>query len=328
MSERGGAVIRRVLQGAARRAEPLLARQAVRLRREVNRLEPPPPAPPPVDLEPLFARLDALEARLEQTRELQARTYEALFGWREQLARLREQPGYDAAWEDPEPLVSVRIATYNNARLLCERTLASLRRQSYERWEAIVVGDAVEDDTEDRIRALGDGRIRFVNLPVRGPYPDDELARKLVAGIPPMNRGLEESRGAWIAPLDHDDEFEDDHIEVLLDHARETRAELVYGKLRVREAGTGRIVPNVVGTWPPRHGHFGLQGALYHGALRAFHLDLNARLIDEPGDWNLTRRMWDAGVRFSFLDRIVTTYYWAPVDEQGKAWLREVMGDS
>ena len=96
----------------------------------------------------------------------------------------------------------------------------------------------------------------------------------------------------------------------------------------MREAASGRIVPNVVGEFPPRHSQFGFQGALYHGALRAFHYDINARLLGEPGDWNLARRMWDAGVRFAFLDRIVSTYCWAPVDEQGQAWLREVMGET
>lgn len=329
-------MIRRVLKGAVRRAEPLLAREAVRVRREVDRLDPPrtPEPPSSVDLAPLLARFEALESRLDRlearfdaARELQARTYEAQADWPARLAALRAAPDYDAPWDEPEPLVSVRIPTYNNAQLLCERTLESVRRQTYERWEAIVVGDAVEDDTEARIRAIGDDRIRFINLPFRGPYPEDPQQRWMVAGTAPANRAANEGRGAWIAPLDHDDEFDDDHIEVLLAHARETRAEFVYGKLRVREAATGRIVPNVVGAFPPRYGQFGFQGSMYHQALRAFQMDVNARLVGEPGDWNQARRMWDAGVRFSLLDRIVTTYYWAPVDEPGKAWLREVMGD-
>jgi glycosyltransferase involved in cell wall biosynthesis len=151
------------------------------------------------------------------------------------------------------------------------------------------------------------------------------MRRWLVAGTEPMNRGLREARGAWIAPLDHDDAWEPDHVEVLLAHARETRAELVYGKLRVRDAESGCIVPNVVGAWPLSYGQFGFQGALHHAGLRRFEVDPHARLAGEPGDWNLARRMWDAGVRFAFLDRIVTTYYWAPVDPQGQAWLAEAL---
>ena len=78
---------------------------------------------------------------------------------------------------------------------------------------------------------------------------------------------------------------------------------------------------NVVGAWPPILGEFGFQGAIYHAGLRCFEMDLNARFAGEPGDWNLARRMWETGVRFAFLDRIVTTYYWAPVDAAGRAWL-------
>jgi glycosyltransferase involved in cell wall biosynthesis len=269
-----------------------------------------------------------LNQRLHDVQSLVARSYEAAFDWPAELAALRGDPDYEDAWTDPEPLVSVRIATYNNARLLCERTLASVRSQSYERWEAVVVGDAVTDDTAARIAALGDPRIRFINLSFRGPYPDDDYRRWLVAGTAPMNRATREARGAWIAPLDHDDEWQPDHIEVLLEKARDTRAELVYGKLRVCDAATGTVLPRVVGAWPPVLSDFGLQGAIYHGALRRFEVDPNARFAGEPGDWNLTRRMWDAGVRFAFVDQIVTTYYWAPVDENGRALLAEMLAGS
>jgi hypothetical protein len=306
-----------------------LVARAARFADAVDRrrvVEEPPPPPPPPDLVPgLIAELQQAVAelthRLEDTQALVARAYEADRGWSAQLAEVRASADYERAWEEDEPLVSVRVATYNGAELLCSRALASLLAQTYERWECIVVGDAVTDDTEARVRALGDPRIRFIDLPHRGPYPDDPMRLWRVAGTGPMNRGLREAAGAWIAPLDHDDEFEPDHIEVLLAHARATHAELVYGKLGVRHASTGRRVPNIVGAYPPVYGQFGFQGALHHAGLRRFEVDPNARFAGEPGDWNLARRMWEAGVRFAFLDRIVTTYYWEPVDAPGKAWL-------
>jgi glycosyltransferase involved in cell wall biosynthesis len=261
------------------------------------------------------------DVRLRDVQAIAGRTYEHAHGWVSQLDELRRAPGYAAAWDNDEPLVTVRIATYNQARLLCERALASVLSQTYERWEAVVVGDAVTDDTERRVRSIGDPRISFVNLAVRGPYPDDERSRWQIAGTAAANEGLRRARGAWIAPLDDDDAFDDDHIEVLLQHARETRAELAYGQLSVRDAATGQVLPNIVGAWPPVYSQFGFQGALYHAALRRFEFDINARHLDEPGDWNLARRLWEAGVRFSYLPRPVTTYYYAPRDDQGKAWV-------
>ncbi len=139
----------------------------------------------------------------------------------------------------------------------------------------------------------------------------------LVAGTAPANAATRESKGAWIAPLDHDDEFEPDHIERLLEHARSTHAELVYGRLRVRHAESGELLPNIVGAWPPVYSQFGFQGAMYHAGLSRFEYDAEAYLAGEPGDWNLARRMWQAGVRFAFLDRIVTTYYWVAARPAG-----------
>ncbi|MCP2502095.1 MAG: hypothetical protein NCA08_11110 [Deltaproteobacteria bacterium] len=42
---------------------------------------------------------------------------------------------------DREPLVSVRIATYNRARILVERTIPSVLSQTYRNFEIMIVGD-------------------------------------------------------------------------------------------------------------------------------------------------------------------------------------------
>ena len=163
------------------------------------------------------------------------------------------------------------------------------------------------DDTEARVAELGDNRIRFVNLSFRGPYPDAPSARWLIAGTAPANRGLAEARGDWIAPLDHDDTFTHDHIEVLLAEARRTRAEVVYGRVACsteRRSGAG-----VDRRMAPRLSEFVWQASLYHRGLTRFPYDERARFAGEPGDWNLGRRLWEAGVRFAFLDRVVGDYY-------------------
>lgn len=274
---------------------------------------PPPPDPPPLSPDPVehevLRRLTDIERRLVDVQALAARAYEATLDWPAKLTEIRAADSYAAAFEG-DPLVSVRIATYHAPDLLCERAIASLLRQTYTNWEALVVGDHCTDDTEERVRAVGDPRIRFWNLPFRGPYPDDPRARWLVAGANPANAGIRASRGAWIAPLDHDDEWEDDHIEVLLREAQRTQAELVYGRMRVVNEETGE--QSELGAWPPAMGQFAFQGAIHHRGIGAFEYDLNCQFSAEPGDWNLARRMWAAGVRFGFLDRIVGTYHHQP----------------
>ena len=235
------------------------------------------------------------------------------------LEPIRNLASYEEAYVGT-PLMSVCIATFQRARILCERTLPTVLNQTYSNWEAVIVGDACQDDTAARIAALGDSRLHFYNRPVNGPYPEDARRRWLVAGTYPANDALSRARGRWIAIMNDDDEWTADHLAVLLAEAQRTRAELVYGVMRVLIHGTGE--ESSFGGWPMQHGNFGFQAAIYHGDLRAFQFDPAAHELDEPGDWNLARRMLVAGVRAAFLPRVVGTYHLA-VDHPGQAWWSE-----
>jgi len=279
-------------------------------------------------VEALRAELEQVRADVRRVQALSARSYEAQLDWQAQLSAIRSRPDYLEPWAAESPLVSVRVTTWNNAAVLCERALPSLVRQTHRNWEALVVGDALTDDTADRVAALRDPRIRFWNVPFRGPYPDQPIDFWHVAGTAPANEALREARGHWIATLDHDDEFDPEHLEALLEHARSTRAELVYGKARARDAATGTLLPLEYGEWPPRLHRFSIQASLYHAGLRGFEYDPYAYLAGEPGDWNLVRRMWDAGVRFSFVDRVVATYWINPKDEASRSWIASLVDEA
>lgn len=100
------------------------------------------------------------------------------------------------------PLVSVVIATYNRPDVLA-LALASVQAQTYGSWEAVVVGDACTDDTGERVRALGDDRIRYVELP-----------RNVGDQSGPNTVGTYLARGDLIAYLNHDDLWFPDHLSV------------------------------------------------------------------------------------------------------------------
>ena len=232
------------------------------------------------------------------------------------VRRLRAQDDYDAAFED-DPLVSVRVATYDSTDTLFERCLPSVYRQSHKNWELIIVGDGAPDESARRIASIDDPRVRFHNRPTNGPYPDDAARRWMVQATYPYNETIAIARGAWIAPLDDDDEWTDDHIDQLLRAARAHRAELVYGRMRAVIDGTG--IETWFGAFPPRLSDFGFQAALYHAGLREeFEYDSFAYLRDEVSDWHLARRMWEAGVRFHFVDEVVGTFHIRP--GRGPGW--------
>ncbi len=251
--------------------------------------------------------LNVMNARLLELRQIVGAQLDRIPELRQQLLSVRNTEEYLRAAQEPEPLVSVRIATYNHRQLLFERALPSVFQQTHTNFEIIVVGDGCDDDTAERFRDLGDPRVRFVNLPHRGVYPETPKQRWMVAGTPAMNLGAQMARGQWIAPLDDDDEFAPNHIELLLATALQGQYEMVYGKLRAVHPPPAE--PKEVGVYPPIHGEFGFQGAMYMSALRFFEYEPRAWTLDEPGDWNLGRRMLEAGVRIGWVPQVVTTIF-------------------
>lgn len=248
--------------------------------------------------------------RVRRSQALTARTYEALQRWPELLADARAAPGYDLPYTDPDPLVSVPIPTFHSPGTLCDRALASVLGQTHSNWEAIVVGDHCTDDTEERVNAIGDRRIRFHNLPVRENDPDDPFERWAVKGSVPRSTGIEMARGRWIAPLSHDDAWDPDHLATLLAAARESREEVLYSRQRLVAADRPGAPPlRTVGAYPPRLGEFGWQSAMFHADLRFLRYDRACALASEPNDWNLARRAWEAGVRFHMVERETVTLF-------------------
>ncbi|MEG8037912.1 glycosyltransferase family 2 protein [Sphingomonas sp. LR60] len=104
-------------------------------------------------------------------------------------------------------LVSVIVPAFNAARYLDE-TLRSIRAQSHEALEIIVVDDGSSDATADiaAAHAHEDARVRVVTQPNGG------VARA-------RNTGLSHARGRYVAPIDADDLWSRDKIEWQLDVA-------------------------------------------------------------------------------------------------------------
>jgi hypothetical protein len=225
---------------------------------------------------------------------------------RSTLDRLRGDR--DVCWPEESanrPLVTIRIPTFDHGPLLVERSINSALAQTYDNIEILVVGDGATPETIEAAATVHDPRVQFVNLP-KPMYPLDPERRWQVAGTHAVNHALDLARGAWIAPLDDDDEFTPDHVEILLAVALENRLELVYGQ-SLMEKGDGSW--GLVGEWPPRLGGLCHGSVLYAADLRFFHYDPDAWRLMEPGDWNLWRRMLEAGVRMGNLEHVVYRHY-------------------
>lgn len=89
-------------------------------------------------------------------------------------------------------VISVIIPTYNRANLI-PRAIASVREQSYQDLEIIVVDDASEDDTARVIQQIHDYRIKYIRHQTN------------YGGSEARNTGIKNARGKYIAFLDSDD---------------------------------------------------------------------------------------------------------------------------
>jgi Glycosyl transferase family 2 len=264
----------------------------------------------------LSLRLDSLDARDEERHaELTDKLNTALRALelihdddpraRRRLRDLRAGADYEAAFTDSDPLVSVVIPTWDRADALIELAIPSALNQTHPNIEVIVVGDASPPEIEQAISRLGDPRVKFQNLTIRGPYEQEHYRSWLASGTPGFNAGVAMASGLWIAPLGDDDEFEPHHVERLLREARDHRLEFVYGRGRVL-LPDGREM--LLGEFPPRLTQVGLQFALYHAGLGFMELELGHALFDKPNDWGLVHRMMRVGVRIAMIDETTVVY--------------------
>jgi Glycosyl transferase family 2 len=313
---RRGAAKRLALMGFEPGRTPFAPRQ--RPRPQVETLEPG------ISLETLAADVRALTASVDDLRAGQRAVAEEVSSTRRELmaaAQLalddephardalraaRAAPGYEDPFTERDPLVTVCIPTYRNHVDLFERSLPSALAQDHPNLEVVVVGDAAPPETAAGIERLNDPRVRYENLAVRGPYPDDARQRWLVAGTGPLNRAFAMARGAWIAINNDDDAMRPTHVSSLLAQAQASRDEVLYGRL-LEHAPDGST--KLIGQFPPVDHGFGWQLALQHRALLLFEFKLSAALFGEPGDWDRARRMLRAGVRFRMVDEVVGDYY-------------------
>jgi glycosyltransferase involved in cell wall biosynthesis len=91
------------------------------------------------------------------------------------------------------PRVTVIMATYNWSTVL-PYSIGSVLDQTFTDWELLVVGDGCTDDSGRVVAAVGDARVRWIDLQ---PGTHHQYG--------PSNEGLRQAAGAIVAYLGHDD---------------------------------------------------------------------------------------------------------------------------
>ena len=108
------------------------------------------------------------------------------------------------------PKVSVVIPSYNHERYIVE-AIESVRRQTMEDWELIVIDDGSTDQSWDVLTgflaSLGDSRIRLERQENAGSHAT-------------LNRGVAMSSAPYVAILNSDDRYSPNRLQRMLDEAQ------------------------------------------------------------------------------------------------------------
>jgi O-antigen biosynthesis protein len=129
------------------------------------------------------------------------------------------------------PVVSVIIPVKNRPQVIVE-AIESVRAQSFESWELLVVDDGSTDETPEVLRAQAarDPRIRVIEL---GTSQGAGAAR---------NAGIDAARGHYLAFLDSDNTWEPDFLRLCLAFAYGNGHRFVYAVAQVASTGKKRFL--------------------------------------------------------------------------------------
>lgn len=108
---------------------------------------------------------------------------------------------------------SIVIPTYNRANTI-KRCLDSVIKQTYANWEAIIVDNFSEDNTEEIVKSYNDSRIKY--------YKNHNYGIIAVS----RNYAIDRTSGDWICFLDSDDCWTSDKLEQLIPYTADY--DLIY----------------------------------------------------------------------------------------------------
>ena len=151
------------------------------------------------------------------------------------------------------PIVSIIIPTFNRAGMI-HRAIESIKLQTFNDWELIVVDDASTDSTEEIIQTYmrDDQRIRYIKH------------EKNQGGSAARNSGIKNSKGSYIALLDDDDRWYPEKLRLQYDYLQNyPETGLVYSGFCYVDYETDKIIKSVQ---PQQmHGKYYRRGSTFSG---------------------------------------------------------------
>ena len=204
------------------------------------------------------------------------------------------------------PKVSVIIATHNHAHFL-PRAISSVKEQTYQDYELIIVNNGSTDNTEQVIKELQWEKLRYVHQENTGS----------VAG--PRNTGLKVANGDYAAFLDSDDVWYPDKLEKVMSILeKDSNIDILTHDLLKR---TETKIINQIKVGPKKRGpildRLFIDGNFLLGSATVLKKDLFINLGGFDGredfvnveDYEAWLRMAETGCKFYFLNDALGELY-------------------
>lgn len=231
--------------------------------------------------------------------------------------------------KNEKPLISVYCPTYNRGEVLIERAVKSVLSQTYKNFEFLVIGDCCTDNTEKLLSKIKDKRLRFYNIPERGyRYPEKPENHWFAGPVVASNTALKMLNGKWIARIDDDDIWTKDHLEILLKTAYDNDYEFVsalneerrYGDVYVRYGEHAQSPYYTQRKKPPKGYNPKIGGTsswFYRSYLKfmRYNIDCWRKKWNKVNDVDLSQRIFKAGVRMGFVEKVLYYCYPRPGEE-------------
>lgn len=213
------------------------------------------------------------------------------------------------------PKVTVVISTYNRPKMLKE-ALESVLKQTMTDFEVLVV----DDGSQTAEAVVRDMRPYFLErgIQLNGMDLPENTGYQCV----PKNMGIAYARGSYIAYLDDDNLWDEDHLETLVNEIEKMGCEAVYSRWRYAGDGpySGKEFPyhqmnkaSALGLSQSPYANFIDSSSILHSKA-AFVGSMGAAVWNPElrrfGDWEMVARSLAARMRWRGVDKATFTYRW------------------
>jgi len=229
--------------------------------------------------------------------------------------------------------IGIVIATYyrpdGKTDFYLRRALSSIEKQSFKDFKVYVIGDDYTNQHEWPLFAKDYNQVAFVNLPIaleRSLYPFGDYRLYCSGGANAVNTGISLALAdgiEYICHLDHDDWWEDDHLETI--HSMITSRHPMFCCTIATYMGSYLPVSNFANEiipYPPKDQGCSLSSSCIHYSKTSLRLrDVFAEVgIAHPGDGDFWTRLSDEMIEkeeCGFLTTKITVHH----DEEGYSYL-------